>query len=112
VRRGGSQECNGGDVGRGHSARRALEEEEAGLLHLVVGHRSSRRPILERQEFNLSVSAFAGWRRPSPPAPAKAFRLDVSIPTRWRSSRALRVTGSTTVATSEAPRSVAADTEL
>jgi hypothetical protein len=65
--RGGAWQCDGGDAGHSHSARRALEEEEAGLLHLEVGHRSYRRPVLERQEFNLSAFASAGWRRPSPP---------------------------------------------
>jgi hypothetical protein len=80
VRRGGVWECDGGDVGRGHSARRALEEEEAGLLHLEVGNRSSRRTVLERQEFNLFVFAFAGWRRPPPPSrlPRRSGRTRLS----------------------------------
>jgi hypothetical protein len=52
ARRGGIWERCSGDGGRHHSARRAFEEQEAGLLHLEVGNRSSRRPGLERQEFN------------------------------------------------------------
>jgi hypothetical protein len=59
--RGGVWERDGGDVGRGLSTHRALEEEEAGLLHPEVGRRSSRRPVFERREFNLSDFAFAGW---------------------------------------------------
>jgi hypothetical protein len=46
-----------------------------------------------------------------PLTPAKALRSDASIPTRRCSSRAPRVTGSTAVAMSEAPRSVAAAVE-
>jgi hypothetical protein len=45
VRREGFWRRDGGDVGRGLSARRALEEEEAGLFHLEVGHHSSRCSI-------------------------------------------------------------------
>jgi hypothetical protein len=41
ARRGGVWERGSGDAGRHHSARRALEEDEAGLLHLEVGNRSS-----------------------------------------------------------------------
>jgi hypothetical protein len=108
VSRGGVWERVGGDVGHGLSAHRALEEEEAGLLYPEVGRRSSRRPIFERFEFNLSDFAFAGWHRPSPLPPAKALRADASIPMRRHSSRAPRVAGSTSPATSEAPRSVAA----
>jgi hypothetical protein len=111
ARRGGVWERDGGDVSRGLSARRALEEEEAGLLHPEVGYRTFRRPIFERRKFNLSDFAFAGWRRLSPLAPAKALRADASIPTRRHSSRAPRVTRSTVTATSKAPRSVAAAAE-
>jgi hypothetical protein len=71
VSRGGVWEHDGGDIGRGLSVRRALEEEEVGLLHHEVGRRSSRRPIFERREFNLSDFAFAGWRRPPPPPCAR-----------------------------------------
>jgi hypothetical protein len=111
ARRGGVRGCDGGDVRRGHSSRRTLEEEEARLLHPEVGSRSSRSPILERQKFNPSVSAFIGWCRPCPPRTrqgAYGGRVRPHIPTRRRSSRAPRVTESTAVAASEAPRSVAA----
>jgi hypothetical protein len=45
VRRGGVQERDGGDDGRGLSARQALEEEEAGLLHPKVGRCSPDAPF-------------------------------------------------------------------
>jgi hypothetical protein len=63
------------------------------------------------REFNLFDFLFAGWRRPSPLAPAKALRVDASIPTRRRSLRAPRVTVSAATATGEAPRSVAVAAE-
>jgi hypothetical protein len=42
---------------------------------------------------------------------AKVLRSDVAVPTRWRSSRAPRATGSATATTSEAPRGAATATE-
>jgi hypothetical protein len=45
------ERCSGDD-GRYHSACRALEEEEAGLLHLQVSSRFSRRSGFEGPELN------------------------------------------------------------
>jgi hypothetical protein len=50
VRRGSIRERCSGDDGCHHSARRALEEEEAGILHLDVSSRSSRRSDFEGLE--------------------------------------------------------------
>jgi hypothetical protein len=56
----GVWERGGGDAGRHHYACRALEEEEVGFLHLEVGNRSSRCPVLERRESNPSVLRLQG----------------------------------------------------
>jgi hypothetical protein len=45
------ESCSGDD-GRHHGAHRALEEEEAGLLHLEVSSRSSKRSDFEGLELN------------------------------------------------------------
>jgi hypothetical protein len=50
----------GGNTGRARSACRALEEEEARLLHPEVRNRSSRHPVLERQGFDFPIYVFEG----------------------------------------------------
>jgi hypothetical protein len=68
VRCGGVWRCDGGGDGRGLSARRALEEEEAWLIHLEVGHRSSRRSISRGVSLISSISYLQGGAdRPPPP---------------------------------------------
>jgi hypothetical protein len=56
-------------------------------------------------------SCLQGGNNRPPLAPAKALRSDVSVPTRRRSSRAPRVTGSTAATTSEFPCGAATATE-
>jgi hypothetical protein len=51
--RGGVRECCNGAASRRHSARRALEEEKAGLLHLEVSSRFSRHSGFEGLELKL-----------------------------------------------------------
>jgi hypothetical protein len=69
ARRGSARERCNGDGGRHHSACRALEEEEAGLLHLEVRSRSSRRYGFEGLELNfLSPCSQGGADRPRPRA--------------------------------------------
>jgi hypothetical protein len=75
ARRGGVWDCDDGDVGRGLNARRALEEEEAGLFHPELGHRSSRHPIFERREFNPSILRSQGGACDNPPRKIPYYRL-------------------------------------
>jgi hypothetical protein len=65
--RGGVWGRDGGSVGRGLSTRRALEEEETGLLHPEVGHRSSRHSVSRGVSLIFSISRLQGGAdRPSP----------------------------------------------
>jgi hypothetical protein len=65
ARHGGIQEHCSGDVGHHHSVRRALEEEEAWLLHLEVSSRFSRRSDFEGLELKLlSPCSQGGADRP------------------------------------------------
>jgi hypothetical protein len=115
VCRGGVWEyCDGGGGGgRRRSDCRTLEEEEAWFLHLEVSSHLSRHSGFEGLEPNSSCFCVCRVAPTVPPlTPAKALRSDASVPTRRRSSRASRVTGSTTAATGEPPRSAAAAAEL
>jgi hypothetical protein len=94
------------------SVRRTLEEEEAQFLHLEVSSRLSRRSSFEGPKPNSSCFCVRGVAPTVPPlAPAKALRTDASVPTRRRSSRAPRATGSAAATTSGPLRSAAAAAE-
>jgi hypothetical protein len=111
ARHGGVWRRDGGGVGRGLSARRALEEEETGLFHPEVGHRSSRHSVSRGVSLIFSISHLQGGADRPPIAPAKALRAAASVPTRRLSSRAPRAAGSAATATSKGPRSMAAAVE-
>jgi hypothetical protein len=82
ARRGVVRRRDGGGVGRGLSACRALEEEEAGLLHPEVGHCSSRHSVSRGVSLIFSISRSQGGAdRPPPLAPAKVLRSDAAVPT-------------------------------
>jgi hypothetical protein len=73
TRRGGIWRRDGGGVGRGLSARRALGKEEIGLLHPEVGHRSSRHSVSRGVSLILSISHLQGGAdRPPPPCACKS----------------------------------------
>jgi hypothetical protein len=94
VHRGSAWERCGGGEGRHSSACRTLEGEEARLLHLEVSSRSPDVPVSRGWS---SVSCLCVHRVALTVlalAPAKALKLDASVPMRRRSSRVPRAAGS------------------
>jgi hypothetical protein len=67
VRRGGVWRHDSGGDDSGLSARRALEEEEAGLLHIEVGHRPSRHSVSRAVSLIFLISRSQGGTDCPPP---------------------------------------------
>jgi hypothetical protein len=81
ARRGDVRGCGNGHTGGGHNVRRALEEEEAGILHPEVGGCCTTRRIFETSE-DLTFLAFSltGWRPPCPPRACQGAEVGRGCP--------------------------------
>jgi hypothetical protein len=104
--RGDVRGCGGNDV------RQAPEEKEEGIFHPEVSDRFPSRAFLDWPWPKFLVCRVRRVAPTVPPlAPAKVLRTDAIVPTRRRSSRALRAATSTAPAASGGSQSAAEATE-